>query len=194
MFLQGSWGGAGTKKAAPKPYLIKKVAGVDPTTRADHKKAHVIISEKRDKKAAKYQVKDLPFPYTSKAQFERSMDTPIGAEWNTRVGFQRGTLPKVVKKVRTLTWVCAGNVLMVIVAGCCHCTTGKTVVISPSFHAVIYFSFHLRFTIYLPSHGPLTTSYLRSMQIILPSMLHCPRYGTTTVHKLPENKIQRQRP
>ncbi|GJE97818.1 Utp14 domain-containing protein [Phanerochaete sordida] len=98
----GSWGGQGTKKAAPKPYLVKKVAGVDPTTRADYKKAHVIISEKRDKKAARYLVKDLPFPYTSKAQFERNMDTPIGTEWNTRVGFQRSTLPKVVKKMGTV--------------------------------------------------------------------------------------------
>ena len=44
-------------------------------------------------------VKDLPYPYTSKAQYERSIDTPLGTEWNTRVGFQRGTLPKVVKKV-----------------------------------------------------------------------------------------------
>jgi U3 small nucleolar RNA-associated protein 14 len=44
-------------------------------------------------------VKDLPYPYTSKAQFERAMENPLGAEWNTRVAFQRGTLPKVVKKV-----------------------------------------------------------------------------------------------
>ena len=87
------------KKAAPKPHLIKKVAGIDPKSRADYGKAHVIISEKRDKKAAKYLVKDLPFPYTSRAQFERSMDTPLGTEWNSRVGFQRGTLPKVVTKV-----------------------------------------------------------------------------------------------
>ncbi|KZT08788.1 Utp14-domain-containing protein [Laetiporus sulphureus 93-53] len=94
----GSWGGKGTKKAAPKPYLIKKVSGVDPKTRADYGKTHVIISEKRDKKAAKYLVKDLPFPYTSKAQFERSLETPIGTEWNTRLGFQRATLPRVVKK------------------------------------------------------------------------------------------------
>jgi len=98
----GSWGGLGAKKAPPKPYLVKKIAGVDPTTRADYKKAHVIISEKRDKKASKYLVKDLPFPYTSKAQFERNMDTPIGTEWNTRVGFQRSTLPKVVKKMGTV--------------------------------------------------------------------------------------------
>lgn len=79
---------------------MKQVAGIDPKSRADYGKAHVIISEKRDKKAAKYLVKDLPHPYTSKAQFERSIDTPLGAEWNTRVGFQRGTLPRVVKKVR----------------------------------------------------------------------------------------------
>ena len=44
-------------------------------------------------------VKDLPYPYTSKAQYERSLQTPIGTEWNTRLGFQRGTLPRVVKKV-----------------------------------------------------------------------------------------------
>ncbi|KAF8837629.1 Utp14-domain-containing protein [Paxillus ammoniavirescens] len=95
----GSWGGAGTRRLPPKPHLLKQVAGVDPSSRADYKKAHVIISEKRDKKAAKYLVKDLPYPYTSHAQFERSMDTPLGTEWNTRVGFQRGTLPRVVKKM-----------------------------------------------------------------------------------------------
>ena len=99
LHFQGSWGGAGTRKAPPKPQRIKKIAGVDPKTRADYGKAHVIISEKRDKKAAKYLVKDLPYPYTSKAQFERTMEQPLGTEWNTRVAFQRGTLPRVVKKV-----------------------------------------------------------------------------------------------
>lgn len=98
----GSWGGTGTKKLPPRPNLIKKIAGVDPSSRADYKKAHVIISERRDKKAAKYLVKELPYPYTSHAQYARSMDIPIGAEWNTRVGFQRGTLPRVVKKMGTV--------------------------------------------------------------------------------------------
>ncbi|KAG6856329.1 hypothetical protein H0H87_005530 [Tephrocybe sp. NHM501043] len=96
----GSWGGAGTRAAPPKPQRIKRIAGIVPTTRADYGKAHVIISEKRDKKAAKYLVKDLPYPYTSKAQFEKAMEQPLGTEWNTRVAFQRGTLPRVVKKVR----------------------------------------------------------------------------------------------
>ncbi|TFK39375.1 Utp14 protein-domain-containing protein [Crucibulum laeve] len=94
----GAWGGVGLRKAPPKPQRIKKIAGIDPTTRADYNKKHIIISEKRDKKASKYLVKDLPYPYTSKAQFERAMERPLGSEWNTRVGFQRGTLPKVVKK------------------------------------------------------------------------------------------------
>ncbi|CAA7264937.1 unnamed protein product [Cyclocybe aegerita] len=94
----GSWGGQGTNRAPPKPQRIKKIAGIDPTTRADYGKKHVIISEKRDKKAAKYLVKDLPYPYTSQAQFERAMEQPLGVEWNTRVGFQRATLPRVVKK------------------------------------------------------------------------------------------------
>lgn len=96
---QGSWGGTGIRPAPPKPQRIKKVAGIDPTSRADYGKAHVIISEKRDKKAAKYLVKDLPYPYTSKAQFEKAMERPLGTEWNTRVAFQKATMPRVVKKV-----------------------------------------------------------------------------------------------
>ncbi|EFI28742.1 small nucleolar ribonucleoprotein complex subunit Utp14 [Coprinopsis cinerea okayama7 len=94
----GSWAGAGMRKKPPKPERIKKIAGVDPTTRADYNKKHIIISEKRDKKAAKYLVKDLPYPYTSQAQFERTMERPLGTQWNTRVAFQRATLPRVVKK------------------------------------------------------------------------------------------------
>ncbi|KAH6911086.1 Utp14-domain-containing protein [Coprinopsis sp. MPI-PUGE-AT-0042] len=75
------------KKSHRRPDLIKKVAG------ADYNRANIIISEKRDKKAAKYLVKDLPYPYT------RAMERPIWAQWNTRMAFQRGTLPRVVKKV-----------------------------------------------------------------------------------------------
>jgi hypothetical protein len=72
---------------------------VDPKKRQDYEKNHVIISEKKDKKAEKYLVKDLPFPYTSKAQFERRLEVPLGMEWNTRATFQKATLPRVVKKV-----------------------------------------------------------------------------------------------
>ncbi|TRM67447.1 Utp14 protein-domain-containing protein [Schizophyllum amplum] len=97
----GSWGGTGLKQRS-KPKFVKQVPGVAPAARADAGKKHLIVSERKDKKAAKYVVRDLPYPYTSVAQYERSMERPLGAEWNTRVGFQRGTLPKVVKKMGTV--------------------------------------------------------------------------------------------
>ena len=31
------------------------------------------------------------------------MEVPLGTEWNTRLGFQRATLPNVVTKVRLLS-------------------------------------------------------------------------------------------
>jgi len=43
-------------------------------------------------------VKDLPYPYTSQAQFEKAMERPLGVQWNTRTAFQKATLPRVVKK------------------------------------------------------------------------------------------------
>ena len=97
---KGSWGGAGITKRPPKPERVKRFPGVDPKKRQDSGKDHVIVSEKKDKKAEKYLVKDLPFPYTSKAQFERRLEVPLGMEWNTRTTFQKATLPRVVKKVR----------------------------------------------------------------------------------------------
>ncbi|KAL1742824.1 Utp14 protein-domain-containing protein [Schizophyllum fasciatum] len=97
----GSWGGAGLKKRS-KAKFVKQIPGVAPAARVDAGKKHLIVSERKDKKAAKYLVRDLPYPYTSAAQYERSMERPLGAEWNTRVGFQRATLPKVVKKMGTV--------------------------------------------------------------------------------------------
>ena len=96
LFLQGSWGGVGVRKLPPKPQRIKKVAGIDLITRADFNKKHIIISEKRDKKAGKYFVKDLPYPYTSKAQFKRAMETPLGAEWNTESLFKEEPFQKLL--------------------------------------------------------------------------------------------------
>lgn len=68
-------------------------------SRRDSGKSHVIISEKKDVKAAKYQVQDIPFPYTSRAQYERSLEAPLGTEWNTRLGHQKAILPRVSTKV-----------------------------------------------------------------------------------------------
>ncbi|KIO31825.1 hypothetical protein M407DRAFT_217071 [Tulasnella calospora MUT 4182] len=93
----GSWTGVGVRtmnKARP-----NRAASAVLVSRRDSGKSHVIISEKRDVKAAKYQVKDIPFPYTSRAQYERSLEAPLGTEWNTRLGHQKAILPRVVAKV-----------------------------------------------------------------------------------------------
>ena len=59
------------------------VPGIAPESRQDAKYSHVIISEKKDKKASKYLLKDLTFPYTSAAQHEHKLRTPMGPEWST---------------------------------------------------------------------------------------------------------------
>ncbi|XP_057822016.2 uncharacterized protein C57A7.06 [Cryptomeria japonica] len=66
--------------------------------RKDAKLKFVVISEKLDKKAAKYSAPSLPFPYQSKEVFERSMRMPIGPEFNTIHAFQNMIRPTVIKK------------------------------------------------------------------------------------------------
>lgn len=51
--------------------------------RQDAALRHVIVSEKRDKKAARFTVAAVPFPFKTREQFERSMRNPVGLEWNT---------------------------------------------------------------------------------------------------------------
>ncbi|KAJ9099810.1 hypothetical protein QFC21_003809 [Naganishia friedmannii] len=94
----GSWGGKGVKKNKNSKKFTKIIAGVDATQRKDFGKANVIINEKKDKKAAKYMLKDLPYPYTSAAQYEASFSAPVGADWNAIAAHQRATMPRVTKK------------------------------------------------------------------------------------------------
>ncbi|WVO21772.1 uncharacterized protein IAS62_003085 [Cryptococcus decagattii] len=98
----GSWGGKGAKKRKTNPKFLVKTAGIEPTARKDFAHSNVIITEKKDRKASQFQLKDLPYPYTSKEQYEKSFEVPVGNEWNSRSGFQRGTLPRVVKKPGTI--------------------------------------------------------------------------------------------
>lgn len=99
----GSWSGKGvrtSKKKAEerKNKFTKTTAGLDPTKRKDFGMSNVIINQKRDKKADKFKSDDVPFPYTSRAQYEMAMRNPLGPEWNTRTQHQRMTLPKVLTK------------------------------------------------------------------------------------------------
>ncbi|GAA5887298.1 hypothetical protein JCM16303_006580 [Sporobolomyces ruberrimus] len=98
----GSWAGKGAKKNKnPKKKFVKKIAGIDASERKDAGLNHVIINEKKDKKASKYMLKDLPFPYTSAAQLEHKLRTPMGPEWSTSTVLRDQTIPAVLVKPGT---------------------------------------------------------------------------------------------
>ncbi|KAI8377369.1 small-subunit processome [Blakeslea trispora] len=95
----GSWGGSGVKKNKKKKKILKVTKGVDAEKRKDAKLSHVIINEKTNKKAEKYQTTAVPFPFKTMEQYERSISTPVGGEWNTRQTFLKLTKPRVITKL-----------------------------------------------------------------------------------------------
>ena len=55
----------------------------------------MIISEKRIKRAAHLKLAQVPYPFTSREQYERAMARPIGREWNTAASVRAATRPEV---------------------------------------------------------------------------------------------------
>lgn len=98
----GSWGGKGVKKSKNAKKVVKHIPGIDASKRKDAKYQNVIISERTDKKAKKYLTKDLPYPYTSKKQYEQRLAQPTGAEWNTRTVHKDMVMPRVLTKPGTV--------------------------------------------------------------------------------------------
>ena len=98
----GTWTGEGIGKKASKPRPrhrnITKISGIAPENRKDAKLKDVIISEKRVKKNGKYLAGQLPHPFETRAQYERSLRLPVGPEWTTKETFQDMTKPRVLMK------------------------------------------------------------------------------------------------
>ncbi|KAG7667273.1 hypothetical protein Ndes2526B_g04225 [Nannochloris sp. 'desiccata'] len=66
-------------------------------SRKDAALQYVVISEKWDKKNAKYRTPEVPFPFNSKETYERAMRQPLGRDFNTAAAFRNLTRPEVVK-------------------------------------------------------------------------------------------------
>ncbi|KAJ8538350.1 hypothetical protein K7X08_014890 [Anisodus acutangulus] len=66
--------------------------------RKDANLNHVLISEKRDKKAEKLHTPTLPYPFTSQEVFEQSIRMPIGPEFNPVTAVPALIRPEVVKR------------------------------------------------------------------------------------------------
>ncbi|GBC07953.1 hypothetical protein RclHR1_07800006 [Rhizophagus clarus] len=100
----GSWGGKGVKKPKKKKLVLAKPlpGGIEASKRKDVKLQHVIINEKRIKKAKKYLSTSIPHPFETYEQYERSLRTPLGTEWNTQEVFQKVVTPRIITKMGTV--------------------------------------------------------------------------------------------
>ena len=98
----GAWAGTGMTKAEQKRNLGRKSVttkpGIDASKRKDKKLDKVIINERRVKPNVKYMASQLPFPFETREQYERSLRVPKGKEWTTKKTFQDATRPRVIVK------------------------------------------------------------------------------------------------
>ncbi|KAK0629179.1 Utp14 protein-domain-containing protein, partial [Bombardia bombarda] len=97
----GNWVGDGVSardKNRHQGRFMTKVEGIKKKDRQDFKLKRVIINEKRTKKNDKYLASNLPFPFESQQQYERSLRLPVGPEWTTKETFQDATKPRVIIK------------------------------------------------------------------------------------------------
>lgn len=90
----GEWGGPGLTISNRKRKKFIKDTGPAPKRRDDGN-PNVIINEKCNESFAKHQVTSVPFPYTNKVEFERSIRQPIGGHWNTPSVHNKLIEPKV---------------------------------------------------------------------------------------------------
>mmetsp|Transcript_5357 Transcript_5357/g.11731 ORF Transcript_5357/g.11731 Transcript_5357/m.11731 type:complete len:1130 (-) Transcript_5357:373-3762(-) len=76
---------------------VKKEREKAAESRKDAGMRNVVISEKWDKKAAKYLAPQLPFPFNNQEAYERSLRQPLGREYNPDTAFRNLTRPAVIK-------------------------------------------------------------------------------------------------
>ncbi|KAK6461199.1 small-subunit processome, partial [Scheffersomyces coipomensis] len=98
----GDWAG-GSKKNKKRKVILKKIDGVvQQDKRKDKHLKNVIINEKVNKKNLKYQSSEVPFPFESREQYERSLRMPVGQEWTSRETHQKLTMPRIITKQGTV--------------------------------------------------------------------------------------------
>ncbi|QPG75227.1 hypothetical protein FOA43_002577 [Brettanomyces nanus] len=100
----GSWCGGDEsenkkRKKNKKRRIFRTVQGVVPKDRRlDKGKKNVIVNERVNKKNVRYLADKVPYPFKTWAQYEKTLRTPIGQDWNSRDSFQKMTMPKVLSK------------------------------------------------------------------------------------------------
>jgi len=63
--------------------------------RSDTKTPNVMMSDRRVKTAAKFKIAEVPHPFTSREEYEKSLVMPIGDEWNASHVVRQNTKPDI---------------------------------------------------------------------------------------------------
>jgi U3 small nucleolar RNA-associated protein 14 len=96
----GAWAGEGappprSPKNLPK-HLQPPKKKEEKRKRQDSRRPNVIIREKRVKKTAdKFMIKAIPYPFTSREEYERAMRGSVGKEWNVTKSVKDMTRPEI---------------------------------------------------------------------------------------------------
>ncbi|KAJ9469982.1 U3 small nucleolar RNA-associated protein 14 [Diplonema papillatum] len=101
----GEWGGKDptlnekSKKRLAKLEVERQAAVSEVRKRRkDAKLKNVIINENADAVDEKYRISKVPFPYRSAEQFQATLSTPLGSDWNTESRTRAHMRPKVKTK------------------------------------------------------------------------------------------------
>ncbi|KAI5957222.1 hypothetical protein KGF54_000150 [Candida jiufengensis] len=98
----GDWAGSSNPNKKRRKF-IKKIDGItQKDKRKDKNLKNVIINEKQNKKNLKYQSSDIPYPFETKEQYERSLRMPVGQEWTSKETHQKLTMPRIITKQGTV--------------------------------------------------------------------------------------------
>jgi len=105
----GSWAGLGSAPAAPPPPSGKRkregdrgdggsasAAGKGGPAAKAKPLPTAVVSTKRVKGQAKLKVAEVPYPFTSREQYERSLAVPVGKEWNAMRAARGFARPAVI--------------------------------------------------------------------------------------------------
>ena len=101
----GDWAGPGAggmqisqKVLNKRDQLITKVQkehDLKVVNRKDSKMMNVMLSNRRIKTSSKYKISEIPHPYTSIEEYERSLQMPLGEEWNSTDVVKNYTQPEI---------------------------------------------------------------------------------------------------
>ncbi len=100
----GDWAGPGNMMVSNRIQKIRdyKISQIEKEeeakkqTRMDKAMPNVVISERRIKTAGKYVLEKVPHPFTSREEYESSLQMPLGEEWNAANVYRANTKPELI--------------------------------------------------------------------------------------------------